>query len=314
MTYVLKNASTVEEAIQEGLEELNIDLSQAQIEVIEEGSGGFLGLIGKKDALVRIGIKEEADISSFVKDILYDDKEEDKEDKEEDQPEQPTKPSGDLVEEEDKIDQVDQAQDQVQTRLEKIEEEAKPKEETIEEPKTIDKPVVETIDEPKAQKTQALSGDDLVDLAVDFVSKIIDEMDLAYDIEGQMNTGRIGIDIDIKDLSEIGIVIGKRGTTLDSIAYLTSLVINKETTTYTRVDIDANKYRKKKADRLESMAKKAADSVYKSGEAYEFEPMNPADRRIVHMALKDYGFIKTRSKGKDPNRRVVLYKKKLEED
>lgn len=104
----------------------------------------------------------------------------------------------------------------------------------------------------------------------------------------------------------MGVLIGKRGQTLDSIQYLTSLVINKNSEKYVRVKLDTENYRKKK-ETLESLAKNIAYKVKRSRRPVSLEPMNPYERRIIHSALQADKFVSTRSEGEEPFRHVVVY-------
>ena len=106
---------------------------------------------------------------------------------------------------------------------------------------------------------------------------------------------------------KMGLVIGYRGETLDSLQYLTSLVINKNhEDEYIRVSLDTENYRQKREETLIKVAQKTAYKVRKSGRAYKLEPMNPYERRIIHSALQDYNDINTYSEGEEPFRRVVV--------
>ncbi|MCQ2968671.1 MAG: protein jag [Clostridium sp.] len=106
---------------------------------------------------------------------------------------------------------------------------------------------------------------------------------------------------------KMGLVIGYRGETLDSLQYLTSLVVNKNNKDeYIRVSLDTENYRQKREETLIRVAQKTAYKVKKSGRPYKLEPMNPYERRIIHSALKDYNDISTYSEGEEPFRRVVV--------
>lgn len=111
------------------------------------------------------------------------------------------------------------------------------------------------------------------------------------------------------DLSgdNMGVLIGKRGQTLDSIQYLTSLVINKNSEKYVRVKLDTENYRKRRKETLESLAKNIAYKVKRSRRPVSLEPMNPYERRIIHSALQADKFVSTRSEGEEPFRHVVVY-------
>ena len=125
-------------------------------------------------------------------------------------------------------------------------------------------------------------------------------MDIAYDeVEKHL-------DIDLKG-DEMGILIGKRGQTLDSIQYLTSLVVNKGKEKYVRIKVDTENYRQRRKDTLESLAKNIAYKVKRSRRSVALEPMNPYERRIIHSALQYDKFVSTKSEGEEPFRHVVVY-------
>ena len=111
------------------------------------------------------------------------------------------------------------------------------------------------------------------------------------------------IDIQGKDS---GTVIGKRGQTLDAIQYLTSLVVNKEQSGYTRVVIDAENYRAKREKTLELLAIRLAKKVGKTKRSIKLEPMNPYERKVIHATLQNHPYVTTRSEGQDPYRRVII--------
>ena len=109
---------------------------------------------------------------------------------------------------------------------------------------------------------------------------------------------------------EMGILIGKRGQTLDSLQYLVSLVVNKESEDYLRVKLDTENYRERRKATLENLAKNMAHKVKRIRRSVSLEPMNPYERRIIHSALQDDKFVTTHSEGDEPYRRVVITPKK----
>ena len=108
----------------------------------------------------------------------------------------------------------------------------------------------------------------------------------------------------------MGILIGKRGQTLDSIQYLLSLVVNKESEEYIRVKVDTEDYRKRRKETLENLAKNIAYKVKRTKRPVSLEPMNPYERRIIHSALQNDKYVTTHSEGEEPFRRVVVTLKK----
>ena len=145
-----------------------------------------------------------------------------------------------------------------------------------------------------------------VDMAKEFLTELFKKMKIDVTFSSKLENKVINIEIEGKDS---GIIIGKRGHTLDSFQYLTSLVVNKNREEYLRVIINAENYRQKREQILVNLAKRLADKVQKTGRNVRLEPMNPYERRIIHAALQGYSKIETRSEGEDPYRRIVIEKK-----
>lgn len=124
-------------------------------------------------------------------------------------------------------------------------------------------------------------------------------VDIKYDEDGRT------MDIDLAG-DEMGVLIGKRGQTLDSLQYLVSLVVNKEVEEYIRVKVDTEDYRARRKETLENLAKNIAYKVKKTRRPVSLEPMNPYERRIIHSALQNDKYISTHSEGDEPFRRVVV--------
>ena len=133
--------------------------------------------------------------------------------------------------------------------------------------------------------------------------KLVVVVDVKYDEEAGT------MDIDLSG-DEMGVLIGKRGQTLDSLQYLVSLVANKETDNYIRVKVDTENYRQRRKDTLENLAKNISYKVKRTKRSVSLEPMNPYERRIIHSALQNDRFVTTHSEGEEPFRRVVVTLKK----
>lgn len=137
-----------------------------------------------------------------------------------------------------------------------------------------------------------------------FLRNILDNMDIKAEISIKEENDVLYIDL---TGPKMGIIIGYRGETLDSLQYLCSLVVNKDRSLpYKKVVLDTESYRKKREETLIRVAEKTAYKVRKNGRPYRLEPMNPYERRIIHSALQDNKFIYTYSDGDEPNRRVVV--------
>ncbi|HHX17599.1 MAG TPA: protein jag [Clostridium sp.] len=197
-----KSAKTVEDAINIALSELNASKEDVDIEVIDRGVKGIFGLIGNKEAKVRVTIKES-----------------------------------------------------------------------------------------------------MASKAKDFLLEVFEKMNVDADVLTEEDEESISIRI---AGDNIGILIGRRGETLDSLQYLTSLVINKNKEIYKRVIIDIENYRKKREETLIKLANRLADRVVKYKKSITLEPMNPYERRIIHSSLQGHKFVETHSVGDEPNRKVMI--------
>ena len=149
------------------------------------------------------------------------------------------------------------------------------------------------------------------DKAVDFLNSVFDAMGLAVDVEVKMNEEEKEMDVNLTG-EEMGLLIGKRGQTLDSLQYLVSLVVNKESEDYLRVKLDTENYRERRKETLETLAKNIAYKVKRTRRPVSLEPMNPYERRIIHSALQDDKYVFTKSEGEEPFRHVVIALKKEE--
>jgi len=203
MSYcVEKVGKTVDEAIKLALNEMNAEREDVDIEVIEEGAKGLLGIIGNRDARVKVTLKEN-----------------------------------------------------------------------------------------KGEKAKK------------FLFDILNKMDVEAEIDIDENDKLITLYITGKD---IGIVIGRRGETLDSLQYLTNLVVNRRDEDYKRIVLDIENYREKREETLIKLANRLADKVIRLKKSITLEPMNPYERRIIHSTLQKNKYIKTYSVGDEPNRKVVI--------
>lgn len=205
MKKIRQEGKTVEKAITQALEVLNISKEEAEINVIEEGSTGFLGIIGNKNALVEVTAKK--DPIKIGKEFL-----------------------------------------------------------------------------------QNIFSNTSLEVEVEVMNEKTDENQVVYNLSS----------------SDLGIVIGHRGETLDALQYLTSLVINKNVNDYYRVLLDAEGYRERRKQTLIRLAEKLARKCLKKGRKVVLEPMPPHERRIIHIALKDDPRVKSYSEGEEPFRKVMI--------
>ena len=209
MRSVEKTAKTIDEAIELALNDLNIKKENAKIDILEEPSKGFLGIIGSKDAKVR----------------------------------------------------------------------------------------VEEIEEVKEKESKKI--------AYEFLRNVLNAMDVKAEIRIKETPECLNIDL---TGPRMGIIIGRRGQTLDALQYLLTLVVNKnsEREDYIRIILDTEDYRRKREETLERLANRLAGRVVKSNRKVELEPMNPYERRIIHYTLQNYPGVITYSEGEEPFRKVII--------
>src|SRR6056297_313852 len=198
-------AESVNEAIKKGLNDLKIDRSQAEINIIEQGNKGFLGLIGKKQAEIEIIIEDDPikKGKSFLKEVF--------------------------------------------------------------------------------SKTN-------IDVSINVIKEETNDEQVVFDLHSP----------------DLGIVIGRRGETLDALQYLSLLVVNKNTDQYYRVILDAEGYRKRRRQTLERLARKLAQKAVNKERKVVLEPMPPHERRIIHITLKKDSRVKSYSEGEEPFRKVMI--------
>jgi len=238
--------------------------------VIEEGSAGFLG-IGRKQAVIEAWKKEEK----------VEPKKEFKQNKKE-------------------------FKKEVKKEVKKEAKPAKP-EKVVEKPaeKPVEK-VVEKVVEEKEEKEEKLCEvkPETITACETFLKDVLKTMDMEVEITSCIDEdGALSINMDGDNM---GILIGKRGQTLDSLQYLTNRVANKMQDGYVRVKLDTENYRQRRKDTLENLAKNIAHKVKRTKKAVSLEPMNPYERRIIHSALQSDRYVSTHSEGEEPYRRVVI--------
>lgn len=268
MNYVIKTGKSVDEAVREALKELNISREKAEIEILDEGQKGFLGLIGSKDATVKVWPRED-ETKSILNEIFNEEIE--------------TEKSQEAVHEDVELE--------------------------IENNEVSTEEVQEVIDVEEGTKSIEEENEEILDAAREFISKILDTFELENSVEMELKDNVLTINVN-GDENRLGILIGKRGVTLDSIQYILNLIVNKKSSRYIRVNLDSSGYREKRKETLINLAKKMANKVTKTGRSVKLEPMNSYERKIIHTALQDFEGVLTHSEGKDPFRKVVIQKER----
>ena len=313
--FIQFSAKTKSEAITKACIELGVSSDQLEIQVVSEGKSGLFG-IGSKPSIIKVRktepVSEEEEIKEIVETVKIDSLKEEKaikeeiSVKEEKKPEQVKKAPKDAKKEVKEPKAAAPKQDKprqpkpVKERKEKISKEPK---ETVEKPakeKAVKtgKPV-EIITDPEEIK-------EVEDRARVFLHDVFASMNLGeVEITSKYNTADGSLEVDFEG-EDMGILIGKRGQTLDSLQYLTSLVVNKGKANYIRVKLDTEDYRKRRKETLENLARGIAYKVKKTRKTVVLEPMNPYERRIIHSALQGNKFVETVSEGEEPYRHVVV--------
>jgi spoIIIJ-associated protein len=291
MDYITVSARTLDDAITEALVQLGVTSDKLDYEVIEKGSAGFLG-IGVKQAVIKARKKKEETVAAA------DETEEKKESAE---------PAEEKKERKDRYPKKEHNKKNYRNKKDAREvkggkeykdsryQEKGMKEDEKEEVKSVIKkeiplaPVQEvTIETCKKFIQDVLSCLDMKDVAV--TTSVDDEGALSINMDGP----------------DMGILIGKRGQTLDSLQYLTNRVANKMQDGYVRVKLDTEDYRRRRKQTLENLAKNIAGKVKRTRRSVFLEPMNPYERRIIHSALQSDSAVSTHSEGEEPYRRVVV--------
>jgi Predicted RNA-binding protein len=149
----------------------------------------------------------------------------------------------------------------------------------------------------------------IINIAKDFLEKVFKAMDVNARVEINYDQENALVDINVLG-DDMGVLIGKRGQTLDSLQYLVSLVINKDSENYLKVKLDTENYRQRRKETLENLGKNIAYKVKRTRKPVSLEPMNPYERRIIHSVLQNDKFVETHSEGEEPYRRVVITLKK----
>ena len=157
----------------------------------------------------------------------------------------------------------------------------------------------------KDAQIEAAVKNSVSDVASDFLKDVFAAMNIIVVVDVKYNAENNEMNIDLSG-DDMGVLIGKRGQTLDSLQYLTSLVVNKGTSEYIRVKVDTEDYRKRRKETLENLAKNLAYKVKRTKKPVSLEPMNPYERRVIHSALQNDKYVSTHSEGEEPYRKVVI--------
>lgn len=264
------SAKTVDDAITEALIQLGVTSDRLEYEVIEKGSPGFLG-IGMKQAVIEARRKPEPEPEPEPEEIFT----------------KPEKP------------EIKETKKEAPVHKKKEKPERKPRKE-FRETKEEAEP-----EEPKREETVLAEVQDVTVQAVEeFLKNTLKAMNMEVEIQSEIDSdGALSVNM---SGDHMGILIGKRGQTLDALQYLANRVANKHQDGYVRVKLDTENYRARREETLRHLAKNIAHKVKRTRRPVALEPMNPYERRIIHSSLQSDPYVTTHSEGEEPYRKVVV--------
>lgn len=293
MAFVEKTGKSVDEAVAAALAELNVTADQAVVEVLEEAKKGFLGF-GRKDARVRVSVKPaEAEAEKTAE----------------------AAPAAEKTVSEAAAGALAKKADAVKADAAVAAEDFKKKAADAKDDAVDD--AIAALNALKSERRERQNreprkynvSDEAVAAAKEFLQKIFNAMHIEVAMEKFINKNDGSVTFRLHG-DDMGILIGKHGQTLDSLQYLTNLVANKNSNERVRVIIDVEDYRDRRIETLNRLAVRLADKVKRTGERVALEPMNPHERKIIHMALQGDRRVTTLSEGDEPYRHVVIELKK----
>lgn len=310
------SARNYDEALTKALIELGTTSDNVDVEIIERGTNGFLGIIGVKPWTLKVTVKRSGDSevakkknTNAAKDVSAN---------------AATKAAPKVREQKSPIEKKD-----IEKKDEPVKEPVAQKKEVkveLVEISKVKEEVKETATEAVDEYTKFYGEDkyessnkkiltnDELEAVRGVVNSFLNDLFKAMDLPAHANynfsfkTNELSIVIESEE--DLGVLIGKRGQTLDSLQYILSLVVNKSSESYIRIKLDTENYRKKRKEKLELLAKNIASKVKKTGRFTELEPMNAYERRIIHAVLQSDNMVSTKSVGEEPFRHITIYPKK----
>lgn len=306
MKTIESSAKNVEDAIASGLAQLGASISDVTIDILQEGSKGLFGLFGSRQAKVRLTMKDEQmDLLASISDMGKPQRKE----------RRPAKFAEKAVQQPQAVQNTVKKVAPVKVEKAKPRENSKPvqpsaapkarpimpvkaAQDVVQTPSKPVEPAVQVDPATPAGKAQQFlqTLTKLMEVNVSVAVLTDDEGNVRVNMQGDT----------------LGILIGRRGETLDALQYLTSLKVNRGAEGYTRVTLDTENYRAKREEALTRLANRMANRAVKTGRRVSLEPMNPYERRILHSALQQNEAVETHSEGEEPNRHIVITLKKLE--
>lgn len=302
MKSTIKSAKTVDEAIELGLKDLGLSRNEIEYEVLEDAKSGFLGIFGSKDAIVKISQKEEfkIDINDiYGKKALH---------------EEQLNKEKELAKKkaEEKAQSIEKFEAENKAQVKKLLEEEKQAEVELEKKAQVEAQALEAEkqevedDLNQDEKSDAFDKNQALNLIKEKLESILKLMHIEAKVEADIDEK--SFNYNLVDISEedTGIIIGRKGETLDSLQYILSLIANKNSSEFMRVSLNVANYKNRRKEAIENNARKLAFKVIKTKRSIALEPMNSYERRIVHYALQKYKEVETVSQGSFPNRKVII--------
>ena len=305
------SARNYDEALTKALIELGTTSDNVDVEIIERGTNGFLGIIGVKPWTLKVTVKKSGDIevakkknTNVAKNVSAS---------------AAPKVSEKVREQKSPIEKKDEPVKEPVAQKKEVKVEPVETSKAKEEGKEISTEAVDEYtkfygeDNYESSNKKILTNDELeaVRGVVDsFLNDLFKAMDLPAHANYNFSFKTNELSIVIEGEEDLGVLIGKRGQTLDSLQYILSLVVNKSSESYIRIKLDTENYRKKRKEKLELLAKNIASKVKKTGRFTELEPMNAYERRIIHAVLQGDNMVSTKSVGEEPFRHITIYPKK----
>ncbi len=284
-----KNAKNKEEALKLAAEEFGVPVSELSYEVEREVGKGLMGLLLGKEVIISAWITKEAEEEEKIQRIA---KERAESEKTAAGGANPYAPKAEP-----------EFKDHVGPEGRKKKKSAPLKETVQETAPKAEKPVADVEKKPVSSKKREVTEQSLKD-AETFLTELVHKMGLA-DAQVAVSNGGDAVLAEVSG-DKMGLLIGKRGETLDAVQYLTSLYVNKEKNSYIKVSVDTENYRAKREETLTNLAKGLENRVIRERRAVTLEPMSPNERRIIHAALQNSTRVKTYSVGEEPRRKITV--------
>lgn len=292
MDMIKITAKTLDEAITKASIELGTTSDNLDYQVIEKGSNGLFGIFGAKPVVIQVKKKKESSL-----DDIFEEPKKEKQPKREDRPKRPAP---------------------AEKKEERPAKAAAPKAPAPKNPAPkapaqkapVSRQPVK-VPEERTEAAKLETGKKVIDAAAceasarNFLNQMFAAMNMEVDIQISFDESEKELCVDMSG-ADMGILIGKRGQTLDSLQYLVSLVVNKDCEGYVRVKLDTENYRARRKETLETLARNISYKVKRTKKPVSLEPMNPYERRIIHAALQNDRYVVTRSEGEEPFRHIVI--------